>query len=161
MATIMMKRTVYRGEQKEFSDFHRDGRPIFFTDDEREALGYGPWLIEAQLRVRNMFSPERLVERRRGDWVAGSKVDGNLEESERFLHALYSFYKRDRVEAIYHHVEGGSWSEVERPEIQAWLRESGYEGFICWEGDGMTYAVFDPEKVEVLSRTLVQAPTVR
>ena len=158
----MLKPTTifYRGEKEEFCDFLRDGRPVFFTDDEREAQGYGPCLIEAKLHVQNMFAPERLVERRNGDWVIGSKTDGNFAESEKFLHALYALYSRDRVEAIYHDVEGGSWSEVERPEIQAWLRESGYEGFICWEGDGMTYGVFDPDKIEVVSRSIVHAPTM-
>jgi hypothetical protein len=152
----LLSYNVFRGEKEEFQDFHRDGRPVFFTDDEREALGYGPALIEAKLHVEKMFSPARLVYRRNGDWVLGEKKDENLQESENFLHFLYDTYPRVRVEAIYHDVEGGSWSEVERPEIQIWLRQQGYEGFICWEGDGMTYAIYDPDKIEVVSRSLVQ-----
>jgi hypothetical protein len=118
-----LQHTVYRAEKDEISDFHRDGRPIFFTDDEREALGYGSCLIEARLHTENMFSPERLVERKNGDWLIGSKSTADFFESEKFLHALYAMFARERVEAIYYHVEGGSWSEVERPEIQAWLRK--------------------------------------
>jgi hypothetical protein len=33
-----------------------------------------------------------------------------------------------------------------------------YESFICWEGDGMTYAVYDPDNIEIVSRSLVQMP---
>jgi hypothetical protein len=150
--------TVFRGEKEEFSDFHRDGRTVFFTDDEREALSYGPALLEARLHVKKMFDPGELVYRKDGDWVLGEKNGEKFAESEAFLFALYETYPREKVEAIYHNVEGGSWSEVERPEIQAWLCEAGYEGFICWEGDGMTYAVYDPDKIEVVSRSLVQTP---
>lgn len=153
--------TFYRGEKEEFSDFHRDGRPVFFTDDEREALAYGPALIEARLHVEKMFEPGKLVYRKDGDWILGAKKEANFAESEAFLLALYETYPRQKVEAIYHHVEGGSWSEVERPEIQAWLRRNGYEGFVCWEGDGMTYAVYDPDKIEVVSRSFVQTPGIK
>jgi hypothetical protein len=150
--------TVFRGEKEEYSDFHRDGRVVFFTDDEREALGYGPSLIEARLHVGKMFDPAEHVYRKGGDWVLGAKKDEKFAESEAFLFALYDTYSMEKVEAIYHNVEGGSWSEVERAEIQTWLRKSGYESFICWEGDGMTYAVYDPDNIEIVSRSLVQMP---
>ncbi len=154
-----VKHIVFRGETEEFREFHRDGRPIFFTDNEEEAKSYGPNIIEAKLHVANMFEPGNLVARKNGDWDHGAKSGTDAAQSEAFLQALYSSYARDRAETIYYHVEGGSWSEVERPEIQVWLREAGYDGFICWEGDGTTFAVFDPAKVEVLQRT--SSPTMK
>lgn len=157
----VVKCTVFRGEPENFADFHRDGRPVFFTDNEQEALSYGPSIIEAKLNVGKMFEPGNLVARINGDWVADRKVGSDPVESETFLQALAERYPTDRVEAIYYHVEGGSWSEVERPEIQSWLRQAGYDGFICWEGDGMTYAVFNPDNVEVLQRTMQRPPGAR
>lgn len=149
----IIPQALYRGESEDYSDFRHDGVPIFFTDHKGEALEYGAYLTEAIIDVDRMFEPACLAFRNRGHWMEVGKHDVDMDASERFLEMLRLHFGEERAEAIYYHVEGGSWSEVERPEIQTWLRSEGYDGFICWEGNGMTYAVFDPDKIEVVTKT--------
>lgn len=144
---------LYRGERDDNADFKRDGKAIFFTTSSDDALEYGRNLIEANLYFEKLFDPAWMVYRRNGDWVPDYKVGTDFAQSEAFLHALYDIYDRPRVEAIYELIEEMSWSEVERPEIQDWLKSQGYDGFRCCEGNGETFAIFDADKIEVISRT--------
>jgi hypothetical protein len=145
--------SLFRGEGAENVDLHRDGRTIFLTDNPEEALDYGPYLIEASIKVERMFDPGLLVLRSGSEWHPNGKDGTDARISGRLYTMLVRRFGASRAEAIYHHVEGGSWSEVERPEIKAWLRSEGFDGFICWEGNGLTYAVFDPANVMVLTRS--------
>lgn len=146
-------KVLYRGEAAEWADFHRDGRTVFLTDQPEEALEYGPYLIEVRIDAERMFDPGNLAMRQSGDWNEADRLVSDMDLSERFLAMLVDRFGETRAEAIYHHVEGGSWSEVERPEVQEWLRSEGFDGFVCWEGNGMTYAVFDPDNVTVIARS--------
>lgn len=146
--------SLFRGEDADNTDLPRDGRTIFLTDNPAEALEYGPYLVEARIEVERMFEPGVLELRHDGAWRPELKDDTDPQLSRALFEVLVGHFGESRAEVVYHHVEGGSWSEVEKPEIQAWLRSEGFGGFICWEGGGMTYAVFDPDLVEVVSRSL-------
>jgi hypothetical protein len=125
---------LFRGEDAENADLPRDGRTIFFTDNPAEALEYGPYLVEARIEVRRMFEPGVLELRRNGAWRPELKDYTDTHLSRGLFDMLVGHFGERRAEAIYYHVEGGSWSEVEKPEVQAWLRSEGFDGFICWEG---------------------------
>ena len=144
---------LYRGESRAHDDLHRDGRPIFFTDELSEALGYGTWIIEADILTERLFEPSFLVYRTDNKWMPGRKPDESLDVSQALLGYLQTKLDGEQAEGLYYDIEGGSWSAVEHPEVQQWLRSAGYEGFVCWEGDGMTYAVFNPDHITIISRT--------
>jgi hypothetical protein len=41
----------------------------------------------------------------------------------------------------------GDWAILEDDKVLAWLKSKGYDGFVAWEGGGLSYACFDESQV--------------
>lgn len=156
---------VYHGTGAEFEAFAvqrkagvegaETDQPIFFAADRAVAdavagsKGKSGRVIEAYLRIENLFDPRELIreDARSTDWYRDQATDLGKE--------IYDAIDKNEIwpdaedpDGLFAAVASGAYDAIESAEFKAWMKARGYDGFMVEEGGSWNYAVFDPAQIK-------------